>query len=297
MKHCRSYGTWISASLCFLTALCTAEYSELQAQNQRTKPTPQERRSALENLSPELDHILENWEKAGEFTKKLEGKHMRYIYEHVFAVEKWSEGEFYYESPDKGRIDLAPPENFEEGQQRMRNGKKYAIKADKAERWICDGEQIYAIDEARKEFQRLPIPKESQGANIVDGPLPFLFGISKEKVVMRYDLSIYRPEDGGRHDLENGIIHLKAKPLWQQDAANWEQAEVMLDARTYLPKAIRLIHPGGNAETVYVFKEVTRNAKQGIVQSLWKGDPFEPSLRGYKELTQTSRAEQDTKIR
>ncbi|MCA8987560.1 MAG: hypothetical protein KDA78_07965 [Planctomycetaceae bacterium] len=247
-------------------------------------------------LTPELSQILDNWEKAGDFTQKLEGKHLRYIYDHVFFVEKWSSGEFYYEAPDKGRIDLDAPKEFKPGQKRTRGDKTYSIEADKPERWICDGSQVYAIDEDRKEFQRIPIPVESRGNNIVDGPMPFLFGITKEKVIMRYHVSLNTPDQGGKHDLSQGIIHLKVKPLWQQDAANWQEAEVMLDARSYLPTAIRLIHPGATAETVYVFQDVERNSKQGIVGVVWGGSPFQPNLRGYKELTQTA-AEPSTDIR
>ncbi|HCS50377.1 hypothetical protein [Rubinisphaera sp.] len=294
MKFCRFNVTLPSSVALCLFVISTTSSSDVLAQNGQPASTPKPAARITQALNPELDHILNNWEKAGDFTKKLEGKHKRYIYDHVFMVEKWSEGEFYYESPDKGRIDLEAPSNFTEGQKRARNGKEYAIQKDKPERWICDGKQVFAIDEDRKEYQRLPIPVDSQGENIVDGPLPFLFGISKEKVIARYNVTLHTAETGGRHNLEAGVIHLKVKPLWQQDAANWQQAEVMLDARSYLPTAIRLIHPGGNVETggnnetVYVFENVTRNADQGIVGVLWKGDPFDPRLRGYKELTQTS---------
>jgi len=148
--------------------------------------------------------------------------------------------------------------------------------------------QVLAIDEDRKEFQRFPIPVENRGQNIADGPLPFLFGISEEKIRMRYHITLHNdPAQGGQHNLQAGIIHLRVKPLWQQDAANWSRAEVMLDAKSYLPKAIRLIHPGENAETVYVFYDVKRNAGRGVF-ALWRGSPFEPKLTGYKEQTTTA---------
>ncbi len=231
----------------------------------------------------ELLYILTNWEMAGDATKKLEGKHRRYIYDYVFNVEKWAEGEFYYESPDKGRIDIMVPKNFKEDQTRERDGKVFTIQKDKAERWICDGTQVLAIDEERKEFQRVPIPVQNRGKNIADGPLPFLFGISKEKLMMRYNISLHDdPQQGGQHNLDQGRIHLRVQPLWQQDAANWQMAEIMLDAKSYLPHAVRLMHPGGNAETVYVFYDVKRNASRNVF-AVWQGDPFVPRLSGYKE--------------
>ncbi|MCG6155484.1 hypothetical protein [Rubinisphaera margarita] len=290
MKLCRFPVTSPSALLCCLTLFASAWSTTVSAQQGNAPGQAQVQTPAPEGpqLSPELNFILDNWEKAGDVTERLEGKHIRYIYDHVFFVEKWAAGEFYYEAPDKGRLDLAAPSAFEKGKKRVRNGKEYTIEADKPERWICDGTQVYAIDEDRREYQRLPIPIDSRGKNIVDGPLPFLFGISKEKVLMRYHVMLHTAETGGKHDLNQGIIHLRVKPLWQQDAANWQEAEVMLNAKSYLPSAIKLIHPGGNAETVYVFQDVVRNAEQSLVRQLWKGNPFEPSLRGYKELTATA---------
>ncbi len=243
-------------------------------------------------IKKELLTILQNWELAGKHTKNLEGKHRRYIYDNVFFVHKWSEGEFYYEAPDKGRIDLEAPKNFKEGTkvngQGKWAGKTFEVKKDKPERWICDGTQLVAIDEDRREYQRIPIPPESRGRNIENGPLPFLFGITVEKIVARYHVTLNDDAaQGGQHDLGRNRIHLKVKPLWSSDAANWQEAEVMLTADTYLPQAIRLIHPGGNSETVYVFYDVKRNASRGVF-SLWKGSPFEPRLTGYKELTTTA---------
>jgi len=277
---------WSVASLLCL-AVCSPAPVFAQANAPAGKAQLNNRpQSALQQvkLDPELEQILTNWERAGDVTDRLEGKHYRYIYDFVFNVQKVSQGEFYYESPDKGRIDLDEPETLPDGPIMVR-GKKFDIRSDKAERWICDGTQVVAIDEERKEFQRIPIPVESRGQNIADGPLPFLFGISKEKIKVRYNITLHDDAaEGGQHNQQAGKIHLKVKPNYQADAANWQSAEIMLDARTYLPHAIRLIHPGGNAETVYVFHDVKRNARRGVF-ALWQGSPFEPKLSGYKELT------------
>lgn len=287
-SHPSAVTTLCSLASLFCLAVCTPHAVHAQGNAPAGKAQLNSHPQAAEQqvkIAPELDLILTNWERAGQITQRLEGKHRRYIYDFVFNVEKWSEGEFYYEAPDKGRIDLNEPDGFVAGKVRERNGKPFAIQKDKPERWVCDGTQVVAIDEDRKEYQRIPIPVESRGQNIADGPLPFLFGISKKKIVMRYNITLHDdPAEGGQHDLKAGKIHLRVQPLWQQDAANWQTAEIMLDAKTYLPHAIRLIHPGGNAETVYVFYEVKRNANRGVF-ALWKGSPFEPKLNGYKELT------------
>ncbi len=286
MSLSRSAIDYLFATLFLFTV--TAAVQAQQQQQQTGNAQQRIERPVNKNmpvaLNPELKNILQNWEKAGDFTKKMEGKHYRYIFDNIYKVQKIAQGEFYYETPDKGRIDLDVPKGLKEGQVVERNGLKYTIKKDSPERWICDGTQVFVIDEERKEFHRLPIPVEKRGQNIVDGPLPFLFGLSMEKMLMRYNITLYTPAMGGQNDQKAGIIHLKVKPLWKQDAANWQEAEVMLNSKDYLPKAIRLIHPGGNSETVYVFYDVKRNAKKRLVGYIWGSNPFAPSLRGYKEL-------------
>ncbi len=287
----------------FVAVVAFTVAGTVQAQQQQQPGNAQQRiqRPANNNmptaLSPELENILENWEKAGEFTKKMEGKHYRYMFDNVYKVQKIAQGEFYYETPDKGRIDLDVPKGLKEGQEVERNGLKYTIKKDSPERWICDGTQVFMIDEERKEFHRLTIPAEKRGQNIVDGPLPFLFGLSKEKMVMRYNITLFTPDLGGQHDQRAGIIHLKVKPRLGQDAANWHEAEVMLNSKDYLPKAIRLKHPGGNSETVYVFYDVKRNANKRLVGYIWGSNPFAPSLRGYKEMVTTAKTNGSKQLR
>src|SRR5690606_6588065 len=60
----------------------------------------------VEAVPPELDAVLKQWEQASSRIQKLQGKHHRFVYDQVFHVEKRAEGYFYYEAPDKGRIDL-----------------------------------------------------------------------------------------------------------------------------------------------------------------------------------------------
>ncbi|MBL4883151.1 MAG: hypothetical protein JKY95_01275 [Planctomycetaceae bacterium] len=297
MSRCRIP---VNHALCVMLLSCAAFIASSASLQAQAQPQPQQAPAQAGNagrlprpaprampaaIDSELKHILQTWEAAGKVTKKMEGRHSRLIYDDVFAVKKVSEGQFFYEAPDKGRIDLGAPKGFKPGETVLRNGKKYSIEKDNQERWICDGTQIFAIDEERKEFQRIIIPERNRGQNIVDGPLPFLFGISMEKVLARYDVVLYKKEDGGQHNYQGGIIHLKVKPKKQQDAANWHEAEVMLNSRDYLPIAIRLKHPGGNSETVYVFSDVKRiEKKNALINVLWGKKPFSPSLRGYKEL-------------
>ena len=62
-----------------------------------------------------------------------------------------------------------------------------------------------------------PLPKELQGKDIVDGPLPFLFGAKAEKLKQRYYLRIITPPD------VQGQVWLEAWPRFLADARNFQR--------------------------------------------------------------------------
>jgi len=133
----------------------------------------------VQQLPIALEKILENWERESSKIEKLEGNHIRREYDDVFQIEKQSEGKFYYEHPDKGRIDIAGMKIPEGAKSDKPNNKGdfYALKPGNDERWICDGKRIFSIDENEKKYEVYPIPLERRGVNIMEGPLPFLLPI------------------------------------------------------------------------------------------------------------------------
>ncbi len=73
---------------------------ELKAQlNQRIKALP-----------PGMYQLLDEWHQSSSKIDRLEGGHLRRVYDTVFKVEYMSNGKFYYEKPDKGRLDVSPME-------------------------------------------------------------------------------------------------------------------------------------------------------------------------------------------
>ncbi|HAW27270.1 MAG TPA: hypothetical protein DCY03_03985, partial [Planctomycetaceae bacterium] len=66
------------------------------------------------------------------------------------------------------------------------------------------------------------------------------------------------------------------------DAANYSEAKIILNPKTYLPSAVLLIHPGGKQSTVYTFKDVVANKSRGIIRKLFTDDPFVPDLADYR---------------
>ena len=231
-------------------------------------------------LPANLIAVLDEWEQKTAIVTRLRGTHQRYEYDEVFGVEKRAVGKFWHEAPDKGRIDFeapelpAPPVNT---RKTTSSGEPYQIKAEEPLTWVCDGKVILQIHHTPKTYARAEIPPQHQGENIMDGPLPFLFGMKSEKLQERYQLGL-----GSQHDQTGSDgrkkYHIVAAPLLQEDARNWQRAEVILDAEWCLPSAIRLIDPGGSKETVYVFPLDGMKANE----KFWINDPFKMSLPGYK---------------
>lgn len=228
----------------------------------------------------ELDQVLVDWHKKSRQIDRLEGEHVRIIYDYVFQVATRAEGKFYYEAPDKGRIDLVPDKQGAGKQFEKINpstNKKVTLTAqpDQPERWICDGRQVLVIDEVQKSAQQYPLPAEARGNNIMDGPLPFLFGMPPEKAKQRYTMRLLQANAKD--------IDIIVYPRWKQDLANYKWARIRIERETMLPMAVQMLDPAGSRETVYTFPRIAKNPKQGWLPNfLWKEkDVFKPDLSKY----------------
>ena len=264
--------------LCLLTQFT----SSLLAQSGTAEVRPSDIRGRAtarnEPVDPELNQILIDWENKTKGIHKLSGKHRRFEYDHVWEVEKRADGKFYYESPDKGRIDIEVVEldKGEQSQKIGKAGKPYEVKSAIPEKWICDGKKIASANVREKTYIVLDIPPDQQGQNIMDGPLPFLFGLPAEVAKQRYHITIL-PQTNEQ------FVWLKILPKRAADARNWSEAEVILVRETYLPYAVKMLDPIGNKETVYRFEDLKPN---GIVIPIFGRDPFSIAkvLHDYQEL-------------
>ncbi len=230
-------------------------------------------------LSPELEKFLKNWHLNSKKVKKLEGKLYRFVYDSVFKTDKRASGFFYYEGPDKARMDIEPAEIRRE--QKGRRG--YTIKRDHQTKWISDGKRIIAVNDQEKNYEVHPIPPSKQGENIMDGPLPFLFGMPPDKAKVRYRFKLIKET--------KKKVWLAVHPKWRQDAANWSEAKVIISKTNYLPTAVQLISPSKNLETVYQFYDLGINKRENpflrwvpdFIRTNGGRDPFVPP-RGYREV-------------
>lgn len=224
-------------------------------------------------VDPELQRILQWWERYTKSISRLHGEFDRYVYDGTFLVEKRAVGEFWYEAPDQGRIDFLPapanklPQPNANGQRLNPkktgpSGQPYVVQADISTRWICRGDALLYIDLDQKTCEIMDIPPHMQGKNITMSPLPFLFGMSAQEMTERYYLGL-----GERNDPEGKrgapMIHIIASPKQAAAAQEWKRAEVLLDPGTrfkdgqgqpvFVPAAIKLIDPTDQQETVYAF--------------------------------------------
>jgi TIGR03009 family protein len=227
-------------------------------------------------VDPRIDALLEEWSQRTKEIKKLQGHHIRATRDFTFNTESWAEGQFYVETPDKGRIDMRPYSKklpYKVAKRIGPNGRSIpmGIQLDsKNDRWICDGKEIKAIDDDNKTYEAVKIPPQQRGANIMDGPLPFLFGMPPDKAKARYQFKLLRETEQA--------YAIQVRPNWKQDAVDWTQAELLLDRRTCLPREVHLHNAAGTSETVYVFTDLQINK----IQIFFWRDPFEPSLYTYK---------------
>lgn len=271
----------ISAGLCVCGPVAAPAQSQRQAADDTRRERPQNNATLqVKKLSPELEAVLRNWEKATGRVQTLQGKHHRFIYDEVFEVEKRADGIFYYRAPDKGRIDISAVKITADKKSGKtgKGGKPFKLQSDRPERWVCDGKQILQVNDTQKTVEQFPIPPQAQGQNIMEGPLPFLFGMPADKAKRRYFLKLLK--------ITETQVLLEVKPRWRQDAANWREAKVILQKRNYLPSAVQLTDPAGNLVTVYTFSDLKVNQKPLLP---WQGDPFNPRLIGYKWIKSDSR--------
>lgn len=242
-----------------------------------------------DELPPELEEILEDWESHSKSIKTLHGIQSRSEFNHVFGVEKVTKGPFFLETPDKGRIDILAVK-LNKGavsNKKDKEGKPYKLEAGQSQKWICTGEEILILneDEKDKTYSREAIPEHQRGKNIIHSPLPFLFGMAADEAKNRFKLSFDKDKSDGSIKNTKDSATLLAWPKMEKDRQNYKVARITLDKIKYLPKEVRLLDDSGT-EVVYTFESVSVNTKnlQGVRGIFGiETDPYHPSLKGYAQ--------------
>ncbi|MFN9719210.1 MAG: hypothetical protein ACK58L_10975 [Planctomycetota bacterium] len=249
-------------------------------------------------LQRELDRLLQMWSDSSETITRLEGAHVRIVYDLVAEVERQAKGEFAYEKPDKGRMDISVVEITEamkksrakeaaaaSAEKRVskvrlkKNGEPFELAMAQQELWSCDGQRVFSVDVEKKEAQVAQLPADMQGVNIMHSPLPFLFGMKPEEAKRRFNITF----KGDRFDPKSGVARLVILPRLPQDAHSWQKAELILDLKDFLPAAVQLLDPAGTKITVFQFSEFVKNEPDWKKRLQFENPKtrFSPDLRGY----------------
>ena len=228
-------------------------------------------------ISKELEDLLRQWELKSSQIKSLRGTHKRTVYNKVFAEEKIAEGKFYVETPDKGRIDLVgiKPKPNEKSKRLDKIGVAFTVIADRAENWICTGNELVMVNDEAKTYEVAPLPEHLKGTNIINSPLPFLFGMKAADAKRRFKMILHESST-------DKVALLIVQPKLASDLENYVEAFIMLERVNYLPTAVKMIDPSGSMETVYKFENVKINSNDGWI-GIFAADkkPFQPDLVGW----------------
>lgn len=201
-----------------------------------------------------VDQLLDYWEKS---TKNLERlscdfKLFEYNSNAPFVQQlaqqtgqdvrqikyKASQGVVRYMKPDKGmyKVDvaIALTGKLDKG------GQPEMLPSEQLDQdyWICDGETIHKYDRVEKKVTHYVIPAELRGQNIMETPLPFLFGIEKVKVRERFWVRALQPPPQTNGQPNNDLFLIEAYPKFQQDALNYSKVHIFLDRKEFLPLAL-----------------------------------------------------------
>lgn len=160
-----------------------------------------------------------------------------------------------------------------------KNGEPFELTDSEDEEWWCNGQRMFQLLPQKKQAMVNAIPPQLQGENIMDTPLPFLFGMPPEKARRRFEIGFNQSKSPGPNPTR---LHLVIFPNLPQDASVWHHANVMLDPKTWLPIAVQMHDPAETSITVYRFEKLQINQKN-FIRNFWNGGKpsFEPGLDGY----------------
>ncbi len=189
-----------------------------------------------------LDKVLTFWQESTAKIERFECSFNRWQFDpqklnNPQEFYTASSGTLRYLKPDKGMFKI------EEMKFRVDkpNG-QFAYEAlpnQFGEWWICDGVSVHDYDRTEKKMTKHPLPANMRGAEVFNSPLPFVFGVDKNKINQRYWVRpLPHPLDKEGKPNEN-IIVIEAYPKFQSDALNYHHVTVYLDRAKFLPKRWR----------------------------------------------------------
>lgn len=228
-----------------------------------------------------LDQILLKWEKQSDKVKTFKCSFTRWEYDAAFgnpkenSLKSTGQGQIKYRAPDCGEYSITTLEEFDAAIGVTRP------KTEGLDHWMCDGRAIFEFNAEKKQLIERRLPPELQGKAISDGPLPFIFGAKAEQLKRRYWMRDTTPkEQVGKK------IWLEAIPKFQQDAANFQSATVILNDADCIPEGLRIFLPGGKANTDYYFASAKTNDLTAVFSFLAPNISPVMRINGWKHVVE-----------
>lgn len=170
-------------------------------------------------------------------------------------------------------------------------GEPYAIQDGASSLWIWNETEVILADQQHRTFERIVRPPIEAGANhnsffwpwlYPTYAMPLLFDLKEEEVRRDFRFKLLKAE--------NGAYWIGATPITTQRAANHSQITLILDAKSFMPKAVRYVDPAGTKTSVYTFgrlntgkpEDVTPETMYDIILGTLETEFTAPA--GYKDV-------------
>ena len=235
-----------------------------------------------------IQSVLLYWQSHTEKIDHYRSNFERWQFDTVYGprntFKTFSTGKVRFADPDKGLFKVEKVLTYQPASAQSKASYK-EVPGTHGEFWVCDGKNIFEYDFLNQRLIQQVLPAELQGKNIINGPLPFLFGCNAQDIMNRFWVRAITPQN------VKGEIWLEAYPKTIHDASNYQKVHIIIDNKDFLPKGMvifdRSYEKGKNhSRTVFNFKEREIN----FATTLEKLNPFyrnfyEPALpSGWKKV-------------
>ncbi|MCA9094505.1 MAG: hypothetical protein KDA68_13530 [Planctomycetaceae bacterium] len=235
------------------------------------------------NLPPaDLDTILKNWHEQVSQYQGINASFIQSSYDDVFEVQRMGAGTLKVNRSGEASRVVQGANNQNVRLKNNSKGGPYHLEPAQDETWYWGKRKVIQLNMTDRTFDQIDIPDPKPDAKnsatissfyigIIKCMLshPFLLGMPPEEIKQHYEMSILK------QNAEQ--VRIAFKPKTQQDLLNWSEAELILNLKTYLPYALKIVDPPGTLTTVYLFSEISGTATPEHIP--------EPDLTGYKSST------------
>jgi len=195
-----------------------------------------------------VNDVLNRWEELSKDHKRLSIKFNRFEFNATFAESPnkpihIDHGEARFEAPDKWLWEIKG--EYVDGK---------LVEGQRAERFVCDGKSIHEFNYNDKTVTQHMLANDTSGTDLIKSVLPFLFGPKADDLNRRYAIRLI-----AFPGLPKDHICIDAWPRFQQEARNYNNAQLILRWSDMQPTGMRLVLPTETDKISYEFTEVKIN--------------------------------------